>query len=247
MPVITETMIAAAYIQGKKFYSGEISRSEAIDYLIENYKMNPTSASHYIQVLDCMMKGTRYSRNINNYSAKYFLRKIFDDFGYEGLSKALNAVKAHIEYYAKLPKGGNLVALQKILDDFSMLKNSMNQIDIPEEIPFDAPIYEGAKKTITVNIYERDPAARDKCLDTKDYKCLVCDFEFYTFYGELGKQFIHVHHVKPLSTIGQDYIVDPISDLVPVCPNCHAMLHKKKPEPYSIEELKKMILSKKLS
>lgn len=34
--------------------------------------------------------------------------------------------------------------------------------------------------------------------------------------------------------------IDPISDLRPVCPNCHAMLHKKNP-PYTIDELREII------
>lgn len=56
-------------------------------------------------------------------------------------------------------------------------------------------------------------------------------------YGEIGKGFIHVHHEVEISTIGEDYEIDPIDDLKPVCPNCHAMLHKRKPA-YSIDELK---------
>lgn len=243
MSVIIKTMIEAAYEQGKKFYNQEITRIEAIDYLVENCKMNQASASHYIQVLSCMLRGINYSRNINNDSVKYFLRKIHDDFGYIGLSKALDSVESHIEYYAKLPNGGKLVSLQKILDEFTILK--MSGFEIPEEISTDTPVYEGAKKSIIVNVYERDPIARKRCLAIKGYKCIVCNFDFSAFYGDVGRQFIHVHHTKPLSTINQGYMVDPCKDLVPVCPNCHSMLHKKKPEPYTIEELKQMILTKK--
>jgi 5-methylcytosine-specific restriction protein A len=65
----------------------------------------------------------------------------------------------------------------------------------------------------------------------------VCDFNFEAKYGEIGSGFIHVHHLTPLANIGKEYEVDSIRDLRPVCPNCHAMLHKKYP-PYSIEELK---------
>jgi 5-methylcytosine-specific restriction protein A len=59
-------------------------------------------------------------------------------------------------------------------------------------------------------------------------------------YGEIGKNFIHVHHVKPLSEIDEQYKINPIKDLRPVCPNCHAMLHKRKPA-YSIEEIQDKI------
>jgi 5-methylcytosine-specific restriction protein A len=59
-------------------------------------------------------------------------------------------------------------------------------------------------------------------------------------YGEIGKGFIHVHHLKPVSEINGEYEVDPIEHLVPVCPNCHAMLHSQHP-PLTIEELKKQL------
>ena len=59
-------------------------------------------------------------------------------------------------------------------------------------------------------------------------------------YGKIGEGFIHVHHLLELSVIKKEYKVDPINDLRPVCPNCHAMLHRKKPA-YSIEELRNVI------
>ncbi len=86
---------------------------------------------------------------------------------------------------------------------------------------------EGTAISVTVNKYERNPKARKKCLDHFGVKCKVCDLSFAARYGvELGAGFIHVHHIVPLSKIGKGYKVDPVKDLVPVCPNCHAMLHK---------------------
>ncbi|RME44545.1 MAG: HNH endonuclease, partial [Chloroflexi bacterium] len=58
-------------------------------------------------------------------------------------------------------------------------------------------------------------------------------------YGELGKGFIHVHHVIPLSEIDSRYEVDPINDLCPVCPNCHAMIHREEP-PLTIKQLREI-------
>ncbi|MEG1241999.1 MAG: HNH endonuclease, partial [Oscillospiraceae bacterium] len=61
-------------------------------------------------------------------------------------------------------------------------------------------------------------------------------------YGEVGKNFIHVHHKIPLNEISEEYVVDPVNDLIPVCPNCHAMLHRKINDKYlSIEELKAIV------
>ncbi|WP_432360501.1 DUF3427 domain-containing protein [Sporosarcina sp. UB5] len=106
-----------------------------------------------------------------------------------------------------------------------------------EEVNNPAKYIEGATKQISVNIYERNPVARKKCIEHFGCSCVVCNFNFESAYGEMGKDFIHVHHLKELHTIGEKYEVDPIADLRPVCPNCHAMLHKRKPA-YSIEELK---------
>lgn len=58
-------------------------------------------------------------------------------------------------------------------------------------------------------------------------------------YGMFAKDFIHVHHIKPLSEINEEYEVDPINDLIPVCPNCHAMLHRQQNGiPMTVERLK---------
>jgi 5-methylcytosine-specific restriction protein A len=82
---------------------------------------------------------------------------------------------------------------------------------------------EGAVTTISVNRYERDPEARAACLAAWGHNCVVCGFNFGAVYGPRGEGYIHVHHLHPLSQ--GERTVDPVHDLVPVCPNCHAMLH----------------------
>ena len=96
----------------------------------------------------------------------------------------------------------------------------------PEEIPRDIQYPEGAVISVRVNAYERNDAARQACVAHYGTNCAVCNFNFEARYGEIGGGFIHVHHLKPLSSIGVAYKVDPIGDLRPVCPNCHAMLHR---------------------
>lgn len=108
---------------------------------------------------------------------------------------------------------------------------------LPEQIENPQEFYEGASQQITVNTYERNAKARSACIEHYGAKCIVCGFDFQGKYGEIGKDFIHVHHTKPLGEIGAEYKVDPINDLCPVCPNCHAMLHRRKP-PFSINELR---------
>lgn len=94
------------------------------------------------------------------------------------------------------------------------------------EIHSDEKCSEGSKRPVMVNIYERNPQARRKCIDKYDARCSVCGVDFGERYPGIGDGFIHVHHLKPLSKIGKKYQVDPIEDLRPICPNCHAMLHK---------------------
>lgn len=102
---------------------------------------------------------------------------------------------------------------------------------------------EGKRKSVRVNIYERNPFARKQCIDYFGVQCHVCNLDFEKTYEEVGKDFIHVHHIKPLHEIKQGYIVDQIKDLISVCPNCHSMLHRKENGVYlSIDQLRERIL-----
>ena len=86
---------------------------------------------------------------------------------------------------------------------------------------------EGAKIQIFVNKFERSSIARKKCVEYHGCYCHVCGLDFGDKYGELGNGFIHIHHLIPLNEIKKEYTVDYKKDLIPVCPNCHAMLHRK--------------------
>jgi predicted HNH restriction endonuclease len=99
---------------------------------------------------------------------------------------------------------------------------------------------EGARITVQVSRIERDPAARKKCIKLFGICCAVCGFNFGHTYGVLGNGFIHVHHLQPLATAKGKRKVDPKTDLRPVCPNCHEMLHRENP-PITIEALKAII------
>ena len=119
-------------------------------------------------------------------------------------------------------------------------KNKLTGVElITEEISTEdsEDLFEGAKKSVTINAYERNPKARSLCIKHWGTKCTICGFDFEEKYGKIGQGFIHVHHLVPVSEIGQSYQIDPINDLRPVCPNCHSMLHKTNP-PLTIEELK---------
>lgn len=82
-----------------------------------------------------------------------------------------------------------------------------------------------AVSRVPVNRYERDPEARRACIAHHGTSCAVCGFSFEVAYGEIGKDFIDVHHVVPVAQLGGGYELDPLTDLVPLCANCHAMAH----------------------
>lgn len=119
-------------------------------------------------------------------------------------------------------------------------KWSGSQIVFADEVTESERFIEGAVQQITVNSYERDAKARQRCIDHYGATCLVCGMDFESMYGEIGRGFIHVHHNTPLATIGAEYELDPINDLDPVCPNCHSMVHQKSP-PFTIDELRRII------
>jgi hypothetical protein len=100
---------------------------------------------------------------------------------------------------------------------------------------------EGAVFQKLVNAYERNPLARQKCIDKYGTNCYICGFSFGATYGKVVDGFIHVHHLLQLSRVGKDYEVDPISDLRPVCPNCHAVIHHRHKQPYGIEEIRSFL------
>lgn len=115
----------------------------------------------------------------------------------------------------------------------------------PESSGMQENIYEGAVISVNVNRYERSTVARNKCIEYHGCICKVCGMDFEKIYGKIGEGFIHVHHIKALSEINEEYVVDYKNDLIPVCPNCHAMLHRKVDDKFfNIEELKEIIKNK---
>jgi 5-methylcytosine-specific restriction protein A len=100
---------------------------------------------------------------------------------------------------------------------------------------------EGSLYRVEANRYERDPRARKACLNRWGYRCAVCNFSFEERYGPIGKNYIHVHHTLELSQAPADYCVNPIDDLRPLCPNCHAMIHRGTGRSLTIDELKHLL------
>lgn len=241
MNKITMEMTERGYEYAKRVYYETISKKNALDELAKETGMNRGSASDYIQGLKYMLTGRGYKRTFNSEATDYFLENIFEDFGGSYLGLALQAVRSHIDYYSELRKV-NLYSIEQI---YNKHKKKLESLRVDgtlngDELDDSKNYLEGQKKLILVNAYERNVEARRKCISHYGTSCQVCGLNFGKLYGELGEGFIHVHHLKLISTIGEQYKVDAINDLKPVCPNCHAMLHRKNP-PLTIAELKEFM------
>lgn len=112
---------------------------------------------------------------------------------------------------------------------------------IPEGVP------EGACQTILVNRYERDSKNRKEAIKRHGVRCFGCGIKMEEMYGKIARGFIEIHHVKPISTVPKRYRPN-IDDLVPLCPNCHAVVHleasrqkSSKKLPLSVDKLKELI------
>lgn len=122
---------------------------------------------------------------------------------------------------------------QELLERFDSFLNSLSK--------FEEGLSEGAQKTLCTKRYERSKKARQACLAYHGYSCKICGMNFELMYGSKFRDIIEVHHIVPISQIRKSYIVDPVKDLVPVCPNCHAALHSKPNGTYTVAELQSMI------
>jgi len=129
---------------------------------------------------------------------------------------------------------------RKIITSFNAAIMVFFDLEMEDFVDSELGLPEGAKKTVSVNKYERSKKNRDACIAEFGSNCQVCGFSFGSTYGELGQGCIHVHHLVPVSKMGGEYRINPIEDLIPVCPNCHWMLHRKEP-PHTPQELREIM------
>jgi 5-methylcytosine-specific restriction enzyme A len=132
----------------------------------------------------------------------------------------------------------------KVVDELRnyLHMNFSEEVFFADEVNSDL-CYEGIKKTVVTNKYERSSLARKLCIEENGCKCKVCGFDFESIYGELGKDYIHIHHIIPIHNIGKEYKIDYKNDLIPVCANCHSMIHRKKNITLPINDLKSILRS----
>ena len=210
-----------------------------------------------------MLKVYTDARDVAGYRANYFLRDVKNKGGLataRGLLKKQKAGEIHTGLLALAEAGRPDISMEAIalspefrplftheelteaeqrltfLKSLAERKPVSPSENFPDELSHPEKYPEGATRKVLVNAYERNPKARAACIAKHGCRCSVCALSFLEVYGEIGEDFIHVHHKKPLAARRDDYMVDPRKDMAPVCPNCHAMLHTQDP-PLGLDEL----------
>lgn len=137
--------------------------------------------------------------------------------------------------------------LKTALENLNLVQEGMTKAGYIDRLPTEALPFEenkfykeGKLTEVFVNRFERNQNARSECIKHYGAVCQGCGFDFGAFYGSDFQGFIHVHHIVSLADIGKEYTINPVTDLIPLCANCHSVVHLKKPT-LVIDELKKLI------
>lgn len=67
--------------------------------------------------------------------------------------------------------------------------------------------------------------ALDRCGGRLRCEVPDCGFDFFEVYGEIGREFAHVHHLRLLGERDEESGTS-LDELAIVCANCHAMIHR---------------------
>ena len=183
------------------------------------------------------VKQALYSERGNFYAPiTAFPCALFDEKGFIIVNDEMELSKLKIHV-------GKRVNVRRTISSLSNYQRINDVMVLSADEVTDEVYVEGAITRIQVNYYERDLKARQACIKYYGCSCFVCGVNLSDIYGEIADGFIHVHHLKPLSEIKKQYSPDPKEDLRPVCPNCHAIIHLRKP-PLTIEKVKALLKNK---
>lgn len=237
---VVERIIAHVMTRVDGTTSAEASHDE--NEVLEQFRLAMLGIYDAALELDPPYRPTKFRRMVNEIGAKetadILLASANPSEGFGTLLlRGKDSLKLSVEYlvlvhpWRTLFEPEQLAVARKRLIDVGCEPPPEGEVSEPkdsplaEEIPVNATFVEGAVRQVTINAYERNPVARVRCLAHYGPTCLACGMNFGAVYGPLAKGFIHVHHIKKLAEIGEEYEVDPIGDLRPVCPNCHAVIH----------------------
>ena len=168
-------MIHASYELAKNVHEGKLAKKDGLDELESKLQMNRNSAADYFHNYVCMIEGRRFPRTCNAYGTEYFLKNMLQDGGRSRLLNALSALRQHIDYYEAIGKS-TLHKQRAICEEFSSLASVVAVGIYPDEVDESDPsLLEGKTRKVSINIYERNPIARQQCIDHYGCRCFICD------------------------------------------------------------------------
>ncbi|WMJ77797.1 MULTISPECIES: HNH endonuclease [unclassified Sedimentibacter] len=232
----------------KKFFLNELANKKHGEYLFRTSGMAASKGTLVLFQIDNqiiasanLIQVKKFKEPIQGiYMGAYYFNvntiKVFEPISAKELSEIDENFTAFSQSKQKIDSSKQDLVISLI--------NSKEQVRIPEEVieSESGKYVEGCKKQIVVNAYERNSKAREECIKIHGIKCKICGLDFGEFYGQAFEGKIHVHHIKPLNEIDDEYEVDPEKDLIPVCPNCHMILHSKVGGTYTVKEVKQFIM-----
>ena len=190
------------------------SLPEALKNAFETSVDGRISVTHYVKNLK---ENHNFSREIDP-TGSDFTKRLYK----ESLEKVLETVPEEYENDFYRGYHWNCEVIERVRNA------SRHEINWDEETVQEETVgtTEGKRTVYYTTKYERSSKNRDAAIRMHGTKCMICGFDFEQKYGELGKGYIEVHHIKPLATLEQEVVVNPETDLICVCANCHRMLHR---------------------
>lgn len=216
-----------------------IIRRAMIKYACEVLGRAPKTARDYTESME------RYLPRFMENKMGIIVNSVYDILDLNVLQSIYDRIKNNHEWmqYNKNSHGSTFTSGLKCYMSFIQSNYYPIQNELPDasEVGIDDIHTEGRAFVSHCVGYERNRKARQKCLEYYGYKCCVCGFDFEKEYGEIGHEFIEVHHIVPVSSIGKEYVVNPVLDLRPLCSNCHSMIHHSS-HVLTIDELKQKMI-----
>ena len=205
------------------------SLPEALKNAFETSVDGRISVTHYVKNLK---ENHNFSREIDP-TGSDFTKRLYK----ESLEKVLETVPEEYENDFYRGYHWNCEVIERIRNA-SKHEINWDEETVQEET---AGTTEGKRTIYYTTKYERSSKNREAAIRIHGTKCMICGFDFGQKYGELGKGYIEVHHIKPLATLEQEVVINPETDLICVCANCHRMLHRFKNYIVTVEELKYIV------
>lgn len=204
----------------------------------------------HLEILDLDEEFIRYkslkskTKNRIRYSYLGMLVDAFDELDDRAIQKSVNRLLKKNGFSSNYSTENYAYTLAKAFVERANLSvflsggesahsNSLNSI--PPQFK------EGSRIPVWVERIERDRNARQACIQYFGTDCQVCGMNFEVLYGQIGRGFIHVHHHRnQIAHCNGEQPVNPLEDLIPVCPNCHAMIHSQK-EMLTLEQTRQLL------